>query len=674
MNRLLAACIALWLLPGVAGSQTEDCPPFTSSKSEKALEKAADAGRYEAEKRISILEDAWENDPACYACLQALGHLHFSLFKRGAASSYAAEEALTALVGDCPDFHAEPWYELGAIAYANGDASTAIERFTRFLEFPDEYRLGKRYDRQAEDVRAVMDELVFMEAFHAYEDQMELIPVHGVNTPSDEYLPALSPDGSLLFLTHAERVKPKGDVISQVVERFQWSHREAGAVDFMLPEDLAHPFNDGSRYGGASISVDNRELYIAASNPVPSNPENIDIFGVKYEVVGRTAAGGFAYEWGDLTPLPAAVNSPDGWEAQPALAADGQSLFFSAVKAGSIPDADGNPTMDLMVARRRADGSWLPAEPLPELNTAANEKSPFLHPDGKTLYFSSDRKPGGGGYDIWYSRLGADGTWGTPVNVGSPLNTAGDEHGLVVAADGRQAYLGSRRTGTKGLDILGLMLPPPHRAAEVTIIRGALLDAQGLPDTTARVGLLNTATNEREFLEINQDDGTFARAYELTEEEPVVLFTEGPSTSFDALVVAPPPAIASSRAAAALQLRAQPIATGTAYEMRDITYGTNRSELDATSQALLKAFSDYLQRHPDVNVAIHGHTDNVGSAATNQQLSEERAQSVMDFLVSCGIPANRLAAQGFGPSRPKASNDNEAGRAANRRTEFVFTD
>lgn len=672
MNRLLVACFALWALPSVAGSQTEDCPPFSSSKSEKALEKAADAGRFDAEKRIRILEEAWESDPTCYACLQELGHLHFTLFKRGTGSYHPAEEALTSLVEACPLFHAEPWYELGAIAYANGDTRGAIDRFTRFLEFEDEQRLGKRYDKQAEDVRTVMDELIFMEAFHAYESQMQLTPVKEVNTPSDEYLPALSPDGSLLFLTHAERIKPKGDVISQLVERFQWAHRAAGAEDFMLPEALPFPFNDGSRYGGASISIDNRELYIAASNPVPSNPENIDIFGVKYEVVGRTNAGGFAYEWGELTVLPPAINSPDGWEAQPALSADGQSLFFSAVKAGSTPDAAGNPTMDLMVSRKRPDGQWSESEPLTELNTDANEKSPFLHPDGKTLYFSSDRTPGGGGYDIWYSRMGPEGKWGTPVNVGAPLNTTGDEHGLVVAADGRQAYLGSRRTGTKGLDILGLLLPPPHRAAEVTIVRGALLDAQGMPDTTARVGLLNTTTNEKEFIEVNQDDGTFARAYELKDEAPLVLFTEGPSTSFDALVVAPPKGIESSHAAPAMQLRAQPIAKGSAYEMRDIVYETNSSALDATSQVLLKAFADYLQRHPDIHIAIHGHTDNIGSAATNQLLSEERAQSVVAFLISCGVAANRLASKGFGSTRPKASNEGDEGRALNRRTEFVF--
>ncbi len=674
MIRLLLALGTLVAALGVAQSQTEDCPPYAASKSAKALEKAEDAGRYSMEKRIALLAKAWDDDDQCHACLQALGHLQFTLFKRGETGPAAAEETLSTLVEACPDFHAEPWYELGALAYAAGETAPAIERFTRFLAFEGSERCGKRFDRQAEDVRAVLDELTFLQAFHAYEDQMELLPVTGVNTASDEYLPALSPDGSLLFLTHAERIKPKGDVVSQLVERFQWSHRDAGTVEFKGPEDLERPFNDGSRYGGASISVDNRELFIAASNPTASNPDNIDIFRVKYEVTGRTDGGGFTYEWGALEALPSAVNSPDGWEAQPALSADGQSLFFSAVKAHSIPDQNGNPTMDLMVAHRLPEGGWVTAEPLPELNTAWNDKSPFLHPDGKTLYFSSDRMPGGGGYDIWYSRLNALGTWGPPVNVGAPLNTSGDEHGLVVAADGRQAYLGSRRTGTKGLDILGLTLPPPHRAAEVTIIRGALLDATGAPDTTARVGLLNTVTKEREFLAVNEDDGTFARAYELTEDEPVVVFTEGPATSFDALVVSPPAEVERAPAAPALQLAARPLEKGGTYEMRNLTYATNSAALSPASEPLLRAFADYLNRHADLRVAIHGHTDNIGSASSNQTLSEERAKAAMDFLIGCGVPAGRLSFKGFGASKPKESNETAAGRAANRRTEFVLLD
>lgn len=674
-------CLKRWFLIGVFGSlstwswsQLDSCLPFEEPKSEKALEKAENSSKYSLEKRTEILREALEMDPACHQCAQELGHLLFHQFQRTGTRGDEAENVLLDLVGECPEYHAEPWYELGALAYARGDRSVAVERFGRFLAFPDDRPLGKRYDRQAEEVREVLVGLEFELAFYAHEREVQLVPVATVNTDADEYLPALSPDGSLLFLTHAERVKPKGDVVSRLVERFQWAHRGAGEVAFEAPEDLERPFNDGAHYGGASISVDNRELFIAASNPVPENPENIDLFVVKYEVLGARPSGGFDYRWGPLIALPDHINSPDGWEAQPAFSADGTELFFAAVKATSIPDENGNPTMDLMRAQRSVDGDWLPAEPIAGLNTAFNEKSPFLHPDGKTLYFSSDRQPGGGGYDIWYSRRGEDGSWGEPVNVGAPINTTGDEHGLVVAADGFQAYLGSRRTGTRGLDILGLRLPPPHRATEVTIVRGSVLTPAGLPDSTIQVGLLDPESMERTYLEVNRDDGTFARAMEASKAEELVVFVEGPETAFDALLISPPDSIElpESASAPSLQLKAQSAEERTAYEMRDLNYATSSADISERSYPILLAFADYLNRHPRIEVAIHGHTDNAGTLEMNMRLSEERAAAVKAFLVEAGVDENRLSSKGFGPNRPRASNDTEAGRAANRRTEFVI--
>lgn len=670
-----AILLASTCTPLSISAQTEACPTIATSKSEKLLEKAADADKYSFEKRVDFLRSALEEDPECYACAQALGHLLFLQFKRGGSTAEEAESVLSELVADCPEFAPEPWYELGALAYARGELPAAMERFEAFLSFEDDADWGKRYERQTDEVREVMRELEFEIAFRAHAADVTLTPVESVNTSADEYLPALSPDGSLLFFTHAERVKQKGDVVSQLIERFQWAHRDAGATRFDSPGDLAAPFNDGARYGGASISVDNRELFIAASNPVPENPENIDLFAVKYEVKGLRIGGGFEYEWGPMIPLPEAINSPDGWEAQPALSADGDELFFAAVKSGSMPDDQGNLTMDLMRSQRDGNGNWLAAEPLAELNTSSNEKSPFLHPDGKTLYFSSDRSPGGGGYDIWYSRRNDQGKWGQPTNIGAPINTSGDEHGLVVAADGVQAYLGSRRAGTAGLDILGLRLPPTHRASEVTIIRGSVLSPEGLPDSTTQVGLLNAETMERTFLDVNQDDGSFARAMEVTDAQHMVLFAEGPNTAFDALLIPPPPPSSSETSSASapnLQLRAAAVKPGEPHEMRDILFSTNSAEMDRSSLLILTAFADYLNRNPSLRVAIHGHTDNLGSTAANQELSERRADAVLRHLVDLGVNEMRLVSKGYGPSQPRSTNDSEAGRAANRRTEFLI--
>ena len=675
MNFVGAFFVTLLLgAPFFVGAQPDECQNFSDPKAEKLLGKAMDSGKYGMEKRIQFLETALELDPACYACAQELGHLMFTLFKRNSASGLDVEGALLPLVEKCPTFHAEPWYELGAVAYAQGDYPLAMTRFDKFLEFSADGNRGKRYNRQAEEVQDVLDDLTFQLNFYAHEHDVELVPLTEVNTTSDEYLPALSPDGSLLFLTHAERVKPKGDVVSRVEERFQWAKRPADQDKFNSPENLPSPFNDGTRYGGASISVDNRELFIAASNPLPNYPENIDLFLVNYEVLGQRESGGFNYRWGSMECLSNAINSPDGWEAQPALSSNGTELFFSAVKSNSTPDADNNPTMDLMFSVRNAAGEWDEAQPIASLNTSSNEKSPFLHPDGRTLYFSSDRSPGGGGYDIWYSRRDEQGEWGAPINIGAPINTTGDEHGLVVAADGKQAYLGSRRQGTKGLDILSLPLPPPHRASEITIIRGSILNEAGAPDTTVQVAIQRMSTMEMEYLEVNQDDGTFARALEIGAMEEVVLLTEGPNTAFDAIVLPKKDSTTpvTSAAAANLELKAREIALDEPYEMRDIRYATSSSEIDPESCILLRSFANYLGRHPEYRIVIQGHTDNVGSSELNQVLSEERAAAVQAYLVEYGVPKEKVESVGFGSNRPISPNDTESGRAANRRTEFVM--
>ena len=243
-----------------------------------------------------------------------------------------------------------------------------------------------------------------------------------------------------------------------------------------------------------------------------------------------------------------------------------------------------------------------------------------------------------------------------------------------MAADGFQAYLGSRRSGTRGLDILGLRLPPPHRASEVTIVRGSVLTPSGAPDTTVQVGLLDPESMERSYLEVNRDDGTFARAMEASKAEELVVFVEGPETAFDALLISAPEAIEVPQSACApeLQLKAQPVEKRAAYEMRDLLYATSSSEISQRSHPILLAFADYLNRNPDLEVAIHGHTDDVGALDMNMRLSQERAAAVRAFLVEAGVAESRLSSQGFGPNRPRATNVTEEGRAANRRTEFVI--
>lgn len=672
MRALVLILIAGIWNPGMSWAQ-EACEHIPEGKVLKWVERAQLSDKYSAEERLAFWEQAWEADPECLACMQGLGDLRFKLAKQGKGSLTQAREPLAQLILACPTYHAEPHYQLGAIAFASGNYADAKGHFDAFLDFPadPEDRLGKRYDRQAQEVREVLPQIDFELSFRQFEGLFLPVPVRGINSADDEYLPALSPDGTLLFLTRKFNYKAKGDVVSQQIERFSFAEREEADGVFGAVEPLPAPFNTGPHYGGASISVDNRELFIAAENPLPGAPQNIDLFRVPYEVV-TDGDQGFRYRWGQLEALPSPINTPD-WEAQPALSADGKELFYSTIHAGTTPDASQNPTMDIVVCRRDAAGRWGAPQPLPApVNSGAHDKSPFLHPDGKTLFFSSDRKPSGGGYDLYVTVRQTDGSWSEPRNLGSPVNTSGDEHGLVVSTDGKEAFFASRRSGTQGLDVLSFPLPEAFRPEEMTILKGTLRKPDGTaPEagTALRLEFLQSGTATE--IQYQSDDGRFAQAIRLPAGEDVVLVAEGAGLGFDAIIVqqkdepqfAPPAPIA---------LESRKLTRGQPLEIRNIEFATNSAQLDAASEVLLTTFANYLLRHPGYRAQIWGHTDNRGVAAENQALSERRAEAVKQWLIHCGVAPDRLRAKGWGASKPLESNDTESGRARNRRTECVI--
>ncbi len=490
-----------------------------------------------------------------------------------------------------------------------------------------------------------------------------------MSTQQDEFLPALSPDGSLLFFTRRELYKAKGDVVSTENEVFYAAER-TGGEEFNSGSVLGSPFNSRARYGGASISIDNRELYIAASNPTSRNPENIDLFVTEYEIVDRGEEGDFFYVWGGLTPVEE-LNTREGWEAQPALSADGSELFFAAVNADSRQDKNGNSTMDIWSTRRSESGRWIPAKMLPSpVNSDSNDKAPFLHPDGKTLYFASDRQPSGGGYDIWVCRRDTTGAWGQAINFGAPLNTSGDEQGLVVSTNGAEAFFSGRRDGTKGMDIIRFPVPDEMKPESIFIVQGDLLGPDNQIPEGARLYLQYAQSKNVQEIEVNRQDGHFASVVRADEGEDVLLVAEADGIAFEAQVLfdadsaLPPPERVEAKVELQLASNGQP------FEIGDIQFATNSAEINRTSLLILDLFAAYLIRNDAIGVHIKGHTDDRGRPEDNQVLSEARAAQVATTLEMFGVPASRITHRGFGQSRPLVSNATKEGRSKNRRTEF----
>ncbi|MBO74506.1 MAG: hypothetical protein CMD33_04450 [Flavobacteriales bacterium] len=651
--------------------EEEACSSMLQSKTLKLYEKGINGSKYDRSERVAFLEEAHERDDQCMACLFEWGRLEFNAIKRSRGSFHPAQQPLLQLINACPFFRAEAWYMLGAMAYADRDYKAAQSYFDEYLRFPPASQevLGKRRDRHVEEVKDVLPTIAFELEFHENEGNYHPASIPHVSTLRDEFLPALSPDGSLLFFTRRERYKAKGDVVSTEREVFCAAERQIGE-EFNAGLALESPFNSGARYGGASISIDNRELYIAASNPTGGNADNIDLYVTEYEIVDKDDNGDFFYIWGPLAPI-VALNTPDGWEAQPALSADGNELFFAAVNANSRQDRNGNPTMDIWSSTRSESGEWQTAQMLPTpVNSDSNDKAPFLHPDGKTLYFASDRRPGGGGYDIWMCRKDSTGKWGEASNFGAPLNTSGDEQGLVVSTNGAEAFFSGRRDGTQGMDIIRFPVPDEMKPESVFIVQGDLLGPDKEIPEGARMYLQYAQSKTVQEIEVNREDGHFASVVRAIEGEDVLLVAEADGIAFEAQVIfdADSESTLPERVEAPVEL--EEASNGEPFEIGDIQFTTNSAEINRTSLLMLDLFAAYLLRNDAIGVHIKGHTDNRGRLEDNQVLSQARAARVATALEQFGVASNRITHEGLGQSRPIALNTTSEGRSKNRRTEF----
>ncbi|MCH1582666.1 MAG: OmpA family protein [Flavobacteriales bacterium] len=674
---LLTCLLFLGACAGALGQDDDPCRPELDSKTLKLLEKGKDKRKYDAAKRLGYLQDALDSDENAIGAQFELGLLQFSQARRQGSGFGEARAHLRAVHAACPDYDAEVPYTLGSMAFAEGQFEDALDWFDRFLRW--EYFTGKphtpRANRRVQDVEKSLPQIQFLVEFNAHADSPAPKVLESVASPDQEYLPALSADGTLLFFTRAGERKAKGDLVSKPFEKFTWAKRAGPSTTFDAGVAMEDPFNRTTGYGGASISVDNRSLFLAIKTPVSGNPENIDLYSARYTLLEDTGDE-TVYLWSEPQPL-SALNTPDGWESQPAVSPDGQWLYFAAVRPGTTPDTQGTPSIDILVSALGNNGEWGPAVPLPApINTTFSDKAPYLHPDGHTLYFASNRTPGGGGYDIWVSRLDSTsgpttaGAWSTPVNVGRPLNTEGDEHGLVTSADGKTAYFASRRPETRGLDILTWELPEPVRARASVVVRGQLDVSEALGDTRIDLELRYAQSRRAQAIDLG-DDGAFAAVVDLGSKEDVLVVAKADGAAFSAGIVIDKDEEEPALVNANLSVRSVSEANA-AFEIEDIRYASGSAEIGRASLLLLDLFAEYLSE-TGLSVEIGGHTDDIGSDTDNLALSEARAQAVRNYLVSAGVPAKDISAKGYGESRPRSDNDSVEGRANNRRTEFRIT-
>ncbi len=497
----------------------------------------------------------------------------------------------------------------------------------------------------------------------------------GVNTDADEFLPLISPDGELALFTRRYPKFIKETQTKRFIDEFTYSKRQNPLTESYELFDkgiaMPSPFNEmGLDQGAASITIDNKQLYMTICEFVKGkngNPyKNCDIY-VSFFEDGK---------WTPLKNLGSNINGQNTWESQPSISADGKTLYFASVRPENIGFSSDNPTIDIYSSTLKDDNTWTKAKNLGnEINTKNNEKSPFIHTDSQTLYFSSDGRNGLGGYDIYFSQLQPNGHWSNPKNIGYPINTEGDDLGFIVSTNGEKAYFSSNRIDeSTGWDIYSFELYQDARPHKVLFAKGKLLDEKGNVLTDANVEIKSVNTNKKISGMVDKKTGDYAVAIATEKEDEYLLTVKKKDYAFTSTFI-DPKKINHIEAPIKINMEMKPIKIGETVEIKDIHFATNSANFDKASLFILDNFVDFLKENPKIKIGIQGHTDNVGDPKFNMELSQKRAQAVRDYLFLMGIKSSTVVfTKGFGETKPIASNYTNEGRAQNRRTEFVIVD
>lgn len=590
----------------------------------------------------------------------------------GDKSLQKAEELFLEVLELCSNYHADVFYNLGVINYTQQEMELSKEWFSKFVSFKsdDPSRYSEDHAKKMADVKEVVGELKAESDKKASAVPYNPVMVPNVSSKDDEYFPMISPDNELMFFTRKVNEQALGELKSYWVEKFTYSQRKKMTLPFDNGTFLGLPFNDGSfdNYGASTLSVDNKEMILCACKTetvYEQQYKNCDLYITTYE---RTGAGGNDFKWSELKNMGPAINTKDGWEGQPSLSADGNTLYFTTTRRGSQDN-------DIYYSVRDENGEWTQAKPMVELNTKGKDKSPFLHQDSETLYFVSDgRGDGVGGLDIYYTRKDEQGKWAAPKNIGYPINTQEDEIGVFVSIDGKLAYFSSRTGGN--WNIYAFELYEEARPKPVAILKGELKDENGEAVENAVIEIAYGNSDEVTRVKVNGNDGKYAAIVKTDQKQDVMVTVKKEGHAFDSKLIDKEEvaAIAVSKDVAIRgnDLNVKELKVGEAYTINDILYATNSAALTDKSKFILKGFARFLKENSSITIAIQGHTDDVGDDDKNLKLSDDRAKGVKEYLTSLGIDPKRMTAKGFGETQPKTDNTSEVNRAKNRRTDFVI--
>jgi len=511
-----------------------------------------------------------------------------------------------------------------------------------------------------------------------------------VNSRYEEYFPVITADEKTLYFCSNDMERLNTDSIAAVLKSLPQAERltralkiindcpqeeiwrsDRGNESWAPPYKLRAPLNSQQNDAVEAISVDKTTAYIFRNGRI---------------MISRLKADG---EWED--PVDAGDQLNTGrWDADVSLSSDGRALLFSSNRKESIQAGpkDTTHSKDLYVSFREGEKWCKPINLGRTINTNRTERSPYLHSDGRTLYFSSDRHPGVGELDVCRSvRIGDSWTeWSEPENLGREINTAQDDWGYKIPAQGDRAYYSvrGRPDSFGGQDIYVIQLPSTVQPMlAVTAIYGKIIDRHGKPldarvlweykRDSADVG--NSIQAPKQSAHSSDSIAGEARSNPMTGEYFITL-PAGRNYTYFASKDGYYPTSQNIDLRDKKEYQEYNVdivllrGDEEAIVLKNIFFDFNSTEILPASESELRRLYEYLTQNSGYDVEISGHTDDVGSDAYNLTLSHKRAKAVVAYLESRGIVSARMTAKGYGKQKPIDNTGTDEGRAKNRRVEF----
>lgn len=612
---------------------------YYSSDSKKAIKRFEEARNYMGSADPADAEEALlkaiKADDQFIEAYQLLAQLCYEQGRMEEAISFYSRT----LEID-PEGNPEGYRLLAGLKLMNGDYKGALELAEHYLALPPE-----KLKNEA-GATSIRESCLF--ALEAMKNPVPFQPENlgpAVNSEYSEYWPALSVDEQMLMFT--VMLPSRYDPVF-LQEDFYYSTRQDSSWE--ARSNAGTPLNTSDNEGAHSLTADGKTLWFTACN-------RRDGLGMCDLYYSTWEAG----KWSTPKNAGSPLNSNFS-DKHPAISADGRRLFFTSNRPG------GKGSYDIWVSERVGEKWSDPVNMGDSVNTPGLEQSPFIHPDQQSLYFSSTGWPGMGQGDLYLTRKKPGGEWTSPENLGYPINTHNDDMGLSLNARGDRAYFASDRGDGSDTDIYSFEMPAEIRPVPVSYMQGRVYDSRTMRGIRAVLQLIDLETEEAVMeLESHAGEGDYLlslpsdRDYALNVSADGYLFYSGHFSFTGQHSLTEP---------FQRDVPLEAIRVGSVVVLHNVFYATGSFELEQASRVELNRVYDFLRLNPAIGVEISGHTDNTGSPDFNQKLSEQRALSVVNYLLDRGIDMVRMKAAGYGEEQAVADNGTEEGRARNRRTEL----